>query len=63
MPYMQWNNLRVIEPKENIKRNFIMAPVGIKYKTRTEGVWGTGGRIPATWWNGKFPRGEVRPVL
>lgn len=54
MPYMHWNNLRVIETKENIKRNCIMTPVGVKYKTHTEGVWGTGGSILAAWWNGKF---------
>lgn len=54
MPYLRWNSLKVIEPKENIKRNCVMAPIAVKYKTHTEGVWGAEGSILGTWWNGKF---------
>lgn len=52
--YFQWNSLKVIEPKENIKRSGIMAPVGVKCKTQSEGVWSPGGSILTAWWNGKF---------
>lgn len=31
-----------------------MAPVGVKCKTQSEGVWSPGGSILTAWWNGKF---------